>query len=192
MKKLSSVFATCLIFVVFLVVSSVTVYAEPEDYINGFLEDFNNAVNEFINDITDEEVTEPTQMYIEPTEIYQEPTIPTEPDFYQPPTENIYTEEITEPSTPPTEYQEETPIEEATEEATEDYYYLIATEPETEYYQPEILTETHTDAPFLERFAITDATEGNVFIALALWGSIIIGVIIVLSIVISTHRRKKG
>ena len=201
MKKLKIILATCLITVAMIMVSSVTVYAEPNNYLDEIIEGINNAADEFMNGLLDEEVTEWTEPdededpehTTQPTQIYEEPTVPT-----QPVTEDDYYDDIIEPSAPD-EFQETTlPSEESTEEPTEeqsdseDYYYMIATEPETEYYQPEILTETYTDAPFLERLALTDSKEGNVFIALGLWGSIIVGVIIVLSIVISTHRRKRG
>lgn len=201
MKKLKIILATCLITVAMIMVSSVTVYAEPDNYLDEIMNGINNAADEFMNGLLDEEITEWTEQdkdedledITQPTQIYEEPTVPT-----QPVTEDNYYDEIIEPSTPD-EFQEITqPSDEPTEEPTEeqsdseDYYYMIATEPETEYYQPEILTETYTDAPFLERLALTDAKEGNVFIALGLWGSIIVGVIIVLSIVISTHRRKRG
>ena len=103
------------------------------------------------------------------------------------------------PTEEPTEELTEEPTEEATfnfyDEPDENYYdysYEPPTEEMTKVYEPEILTETYTDPPFLERFAITDDGEGNVFIALGLWLSILSGIIIVFAVLIATHRRKTG
>ncbi len=190
MKKLSSFFATCLMAVIFLIGNPLTVYAEPNNYLDEIIDGINNAADEFVNGLIGEETTEVTESYTQPTEVYEEPTASTEPatedNPYNEDTTNSIISDIYEEATQSqTEYIEDN-------NSADDYYYMIVTEPETEYYEPEILTETYTDAPFLERLAITDTSEGNVFIALALWGSIVVGIIVVLSIVISTHRRKKG
>lgn len=207
MKKVITKFLPVILVSFMVATSTITVYAEPDDnqnnynnyeqYIDDFvdnvssaLDDFaNNSSNIFNNDnneqdnevVTTEPATDSTESY---TPSYDEE--PTEYDN----SDNDYEEE-TVPYEEPT-YEEATVLVEADENEDYDYTYIPPTEPPTQEYQPEILTETYTDPPFLERFAVTDSKEGNLFIALGLWAAIIIGVIIVLSVVVATHRRKKG
>lgn len=204
MKKVITKFLPIMLVCLMITVFTTTAYAAPddnnqsnyEDYINDFVDSVNSALNDFENNnrnyfdsdddstnstdgnIATEPVTNATERYVptydeEPTEytIYEQETVPYEESTYE---------------------EESTVMVEADENEDYDYSYTPPTEEPTEEYQPEILTETYTDPPFLERFAITDEEKGNLFIALGLWASIIIGIIIVLSVVISTHRRKKG
>lgn len=185
-----------------------TAYAAPddnnqsnyEDYINDFVDGVSSALNDFENNninyyLDNDDSTNSTDRNIatEPVTNATEPHIPPlydEEDTEYQDFDTIYEQE-TVPYEEPT-YQEATVMVEADENENYDYSYTPPTEEPTEEYQPEILTETYTDPPFLERFAITDGEKGNLFIALGLWASIIIGIIIVLSVVIATHRRKKG
>lgn len=207
MRKVIINFLPIILICLMITTFTTTVYAAPDDnnqsnydqYINDFVDDVSSALDDFANnnsnyfdsndDSTDstnentatEPVTDATEAYVPP--YYEEAT--EYEDF-----DTIYEQE-TVPYEEPT-YEEATVLIEADENEDYDYSYTPPTEAPTEEYQPEILTETYTDPPFLERFAITDEEEGNLFIALGLWASIIIGVIIVLSVVIATHRRKKG
>lgn len=208
MKKVITKFLPIILVCVMVTIFIPTAYAEPDDsqhnynnydeYINDFVDNVSSALDDFANnnsnlfnndntddynneDIATEPVTDVTEPYTHP---YNED--PTEYENF----DTIYEEE-TVPYEEPT-YEEATVLVEADENENYDYSYTPPTETPTEEYQPEILTETYTDPPFLERFSITDAEEGNLFIALGLWASIIIGIIIVLSVVIATHRRKKG
>lgn len=190
-KKFKSAISVAIICLLITALATTTAYAEPEDYINDLWDNVNNALDNYINN--GDTNTTPTE---EATYDYSA-TEPEDPyyDYYEP-TEDPYYDPYYEPETEP---QYEEPTEEIataiyapTENEDYDYYYVPPTEPEEYVYEPEVLTETYTDAPFLERFALTDAGEGNLFIALGLWLAIIMGVIIVISVVIATHRRKKG
>lgn len=192
-KKLKSLFSTVLICICLTATTTTTALAAPEDYLNEFQEGLDGAFDgalddaqSYIGDIWNgisnaiDDTVNNVQEYITATE----PEAPT--DEYEA-TEPIYE---TEPTEPPTE--EITTIYAPTENEDYDYSYEPPTIPPTEVYEPEILTETYTDAPFMERFALTDAEEGNLFIALVLWVAIAVGIAIVISIVSITHKRKKG
>lgn len=190
-KKLSALLSAVLICICLTATSTTTALAAPDDYLNefqdgldgaldnaqGYLDDIwdgvSDAIDNTINNVQDYiNATEPEA----PTEETQEYT---EPEYYEP-----------EPTEPPTE--EITALYAPTENENYDYSYEPPTVPPTEAYEPEILTETYTDAPFIDRFAITDAEEGNLFIALGLWIAIATGIAIVVSVVSITHKRKKG
>ncbi len=182
-KKLKAFLPAILICMCLTVTSTTTALAVPEDYLNEFQDGLDGALDDaqtYLDDIWDgvssaiDDTVTDVQDYITATE----PEEPTEPEYESEPTE------------PPTE--EITTIYAPTENEDYDYSYEPPTVPPTEVYEPEILTETYTDAPFIDRFAITDAGEGNLFIALALWVSIVIGIVIVCSVVSITHKRKKG
>ncbi|MEE1077406.1 MAG: hypothetical protein UHY68_09145 [Acutalibacteraceae bacterium] len=186
-KNLNSILLTIFICVFLTGTSSTTAFAVPEDYLNEFQDGVNSALDDaetYLDDIWNnvssaiDNTVNDVQDYINSTEPEEATDIPTD-DIYEP-----------EPTEPPTE--EVTTIYAPTENEDYDYSYEPPTEPPTEVYEPEILTETYTDAPFIDRFALTDAEEGNLFIALGLWISIAIGIIIVVSVVMTTHRRKKG
>lgn len=211
MKKVITKFLPIMLVCFIFTASIPTVYAAPdddnqsnyEDYINDFVDNVNSALNDFENNNGnyfdgDDDGTNSTDRNIatEPVTNSTAATPHTPPSYDEKPTEyqdfdTIYEQE-TVPYEEPTYEEEATVMVEADENEDYDYSYTPPTEEPTEEYQPEILTETYTDPPFLERFAITDEEEGNLFIALGLWASIIIGIIIVLSVVIATHRRKKG
>lgn len=190
-KKLKALSTVILICTCLIATSTTTALAAPEDYLNefqdgldgaldnaqGYLDDIWNGVSDAIDNTIDN-----VQDYIAATE----PETPTEET--QEVTEPVYDEP--EPTEPPTE--EITALYAPTENEDYDYSYEPPTLPPTEVYEPEILTETYTDAPFMDRFAITDAEEGNLFIALGLWIAIATGIAIVVSIVSITHKRKKG
>jgi len=196
MKKTFRLFWVSGIVMLLFSAASITALAAPEDYINSIVDNISSAVENYLNNTSTEPVTEDSG------EIYDEET---EPEIFpfETVTENPY-EEYIYPTEVPTEELIEEPTQETTlitgdfdlnDEPDNDYYeyvYEPPTEENTLAYAPEILTEVYTDPPFLERFAITDDREGNVFIALGLWLSILSGIIIVLSISISTHRRKRG
>lgn len=209
MKKVITKFIPIML-ICFMVTAAIpTVYAAPddnnqsnyEDYINDFVNSVNSALNDFENNNSnhfdnDDDSTNSTDGNIatEPVTNATAPHIP--PSYDEESTEyedfdTIYEQE-TVPYEEPTYEEEATVMIEADENEDYDYSYTPPTETPTEEYKPEILTEIYTDPPFLERFAITDEEEGNLFIALGLWASIIIGIIIVLSVVVATHRRKKG
>ncbi len=201
MKKTVKQFGIYLLMALWLIsMATVSVSAAPEDYLNDIVDGISSAVERYWNS-TEPPAEFPSEVT---TDTATQPFLPTESyniyPFDDNNDNNFYTEE-------PTEVPTETPTEEITEEITEettfhfydepdenyyDYTYVPPTEEITEAYEPEILTETHTDPPFLERFAITDDGEGNVFIALGLWLSILSGIIIVFAVLIATHRRKKG
>lgn len=196
-KKLKALFSTVLICICLTATSTTTALAAPEDYLNEFQEGLDGAFDgtfdgalddaqSYLGDIWDgissaiDDTVTNVQEYITATE----PEAPT--DEYGA-TEPEYEAEPTEPPT-----EEITTIYAPTENEDYDYSYEPPTIPPTEVYEPEILTETYTDAPFMERFALTDAEEGNLFIALGLWIAIAVGIAIVISIVSITHKRKKG
>lgn len=192
-RKIARLLPVVGICMLLIVSSTCTAFAVPEDYIteiedgvNSALDDAETYLDDIWNNVTDviDETVNDVQDYITATE----PETPTDNtnDDYSDNEDNI----IPEPTEPPTE--EVTALQEPTENEEYDFSYEPPTEPPTEAYVPEILTETYTDPPFIERFAITDAEEGNLFIALGLWISIAIGIIIVASVVNTTHKRKKG
>lgn len=201
-RKAEITFLFSLVFIITMCCSAATVSAAPEDYINGFIDGISSAIDGFRDNNRDNNgSSSSSEISTVPTEA---PTVSSEisPDYDDYDTEDYtdypyYSFEnfATEP-----EDETEPPYEEASSEYDEDepdenyeYSYEPPTEEETEVlYEPEILTETYTDPPFLERFSIADTGEGNLFVALGLWMSILIGIIIVTSVVISTHRRKKG
>ncbi len=193
MKKAIKVFFVFLsVTVLFAVNAMVSVSAAPEDYLNDIVDNISSAVEHYFT--ATEADNEPV-----PTDTATQPPLPTVPveeytEYYDDYDDDDYDDY---------DYPTEVPTQEVTEEATfvlddepdenyQDYAYEPPTEEATFVYEPEILTETHTDPPFLERFAITDDGEGNVFIALGLWLSILSGITIVLSVLIATHKRKKG
>ncbi len=160
--------------------SSVTVYAEPDDYLDDLWNDVSSAIDNFTNnDLSQPDITSPSD------EPY---TQPESDPYYDEPTEPEYTTE------PPTETptEEYVPIDDDNYHDDYDYSYISPTEATEDYYEPEVLTETYTDAPFTDRLSLSDAGHGNLFVALGVWASIIVGIIIVISIVIATHNRKKG
>ena len=196
MKKTVRLFLVSGIVMLLFSTAVVTVSAAPEDYINSIVDNISSAVENYLNNTSTEPVTEDSG------ETYEEENEP-EVIPFETVTESPY-DEYTYPTEVPTEEITEEPTEETTlitgdfdlnDEPDNNYYeyvYEPPTEENTLAYAPEILTEVHTDPPFLERLAITDDREGNVFIALGVWLSILSGIIIVLSVSISTHRRKKG
>lgn len=182
-----------------------TVYAVPETSTeHDYLGDFANGVSSAINDIRDNlnNAISPTDSYSEPTDYID---VPTEPptDYYgdwdidnnngdgdDDYNNNDYNEpdDITEVSTEEPTFL----IDEPEENENYGYSYTPPEEDNEEEYEPEILTETYTDPPFLERLSFEDAGEGNLFVALGLWTSIIVGIIIVTAVTIATHKIKKG
>lgn len=197
-KTIIKILSVTFISVMLTVSSAPVVMAAPEDYLNRFEEGVNSALENaegYLDDIADD-VDEALDSAVDDFN-----TVVDDANNMIDDAVNNVIDHIT--ATEPEEFEEETtPTEQPTEEITTlyaptenedyDYSYEPPTEPPTEVYVPEILTETYTDAPFIDRFAITDAEEGNLFIALGLWGAIIVGVIIVGSIVSITHKRKKG
>ena len=202
-RKSKIIFLFSSVFIIMVCCSSVTVSAAPEDYINNFIDGISSAIDSFRDNNNS---SSSSGSDTAPTEA------PTETDPYESPTSavNYYGDDTYDYDDKPY-YNFATEPEESTEQSTYDipqykfdnfdedepdenyeYSYEPPTEEQTEIYEPEVLTETYTDPPFLERFSIADTGEGNLFVALGLWMSIIIGVIIVTSVVISTHRRKKG
>jgi len=181
-NKLRACLPVALLCSLLVLCSAITVYAAPEDYIDDIWGDVSSAIDSFTNgeyptvpdDIipTEESYTEPS-----PGEI-DVPTVP----------EEVYTD-------PP---QEQATAIYAPVEDNDDYYddydysYTPPTEPEEDYYEPEVLTETYTDAPFIDRLSLSETGQGNLFVALGVWAAIIVGIIIVISIVVATHNRKKG
>ena len=201
-RKLNDILPIICICALFMSVSTSTAFAAPEDYVdefqngvNGALDDAETYLDDIWNDVSGaiDDTVNDVRDYVTATEpeTATESDATTNDDYYYN-DEEIYEPEPTEPPTePPTE--EVTTLYAPTENEDYDYYsYEPPTEPPTEVYEPEILTETYTDAPFMDRFALTDAEEGNLFIALGLWIAIAIGVIIVISVVHTTHKRKKG
>lgn len=193
-KKLKSILLIILVCICLTGISTTTAFATPEDYMNEFQDGVNSALDDaeiYLDDIWNDvssaidNTVNDVQDYINATETVTEPETTTD---IQNNDDNIYEE--SEPTEPPTE--EVTVIYAPTENEDYDYSYEPPTQPPTEVYEPEILTETYTDAPFIDRFALTDAEEGNLFIALGLWIAIAIGIIIVISVVLATHKRKKG
>lgn len=193
--KIKGILLIIFIFTFMIRFSTTNVFAAPEDYldefqngVNGALDDAGTYLDDIWNDVSgviDDTVSD-VRDYVTSTEPE------TEPETDSATNDDYNNSEPTEPPTePPTE--EVTTIYAPTENEDYGYYsYEPPTEPPTEVYEPEILTETYTDAPFMDRFAITDTEEGNLFIALGLWIAIAIGVIIVTSVVVTTHKRKKG
>ena len=178
-RKAEITFLFSLVFIITMCCSAATVSAAPEDYINGFIDGISSAIDGFRDNNRDNNgSSSSSEISTVPTEA---PTVSSEISLdYEDETEPPYEEASSE-------YDEDEPDE------NYEYSYEPPTEEETEVlYEPEILTETYTDPPFLERFSIADTGEGNLFVALGLWMSILIGIIIVTSVVISTHRRKKG
>lgn len=191
-KKFKTVISVAVICLLVTTFATTTAYAEPDDYVNDLWNNVSSALDEYINN-NDTNTTSTEPYYNSPTEPenpYYDYNEPTEDPYYDP----FYEFETESPYNEPTEAPTEiaTTVYAPTENEGYDYSYTPPTEPEEYVYEPEVLTETYTDAPFLERFALTDAGEGNLFIALGLWLAIIMGVIIVISIVIATHKRKKG
>lgn len=190
-RNLKNILSIIFVFIFLTGISTTTAFAVPEDYLNEFQDGVNGALDDaevYLDDIWNnvssaiDNTVNDVQEYINATETVTEPetyTDITNDDIYEP-----------ESSEPPTE--EVTVLYAPTENEDYDYSYEPPTQPPTEVYEPEILTETYTDAPFIDRFAITDAGEGNLFIALGLWIAIAIGIIIVISVVMATHKRKKG
>lgn len=187
-KKLNSLLSIIFICIFLTGISTTTAFAVPEDYLNEFQDGVNSAlddaevyIDDIFNDVSSaiDNTLNDVHDYINSTEPEAPTDISDTDDIYEP-----------EPTEPPTE--EITAIYAPTENEDYDYSYEPPTQPPTEVYEPEILTETYTDAPFIDRFAITDAEEGNLFIALGLWIAIAIGVVIVISVVMATHKRKKG
>lgn len=181
-----------------------TVYAVPEMPTgNEYLNDFVNGVSSAIDDIRDNlnNAISPTDSYSEPTDYID---VPTEPptDYYGDGDidnnngygDDDYNNNYTEPDDT-TEVSTEEPtflIDEPEENENYGYSYTPPEEGNEEKYEPEILTETYTDPPFLERLSFEDAGEGNLFVALGIWTSIIVGIIIVTAVTIATHKIKKG
>lgn len=149
-------------------VGSVTVLAEPQDY-----PDYSSA--------PDTDISQPDYSYPEESS--------TDGPLYEDP---VYSDPYEE--TEPPYYPEETEPEDSGDASSayegdiissqiDNWYAQTATDPPTEMY-----TERPTqlfEIPF-------EGEEGNLFIGLSLWIAIIIGVIIVITILISTHRRKKS
>lgn len=195
MKKMLKKYSVWLVIMIWLSFGTIAdAAAAPEDYLNDIVDGINSAVDHYIfgNDSTEpvpEIPTEETEPQLsDPTEFYDDT------DYYDDYDENddeyateLPTEEVTEETT-----ESDFSLDDEPDENYQDYDYEPPTEESTLVYEPEILTETYTDPPFLERFAITDDGEGNVFVALGLWLSILSGIIIVISVLIATHRRKKG
>lgn len=175
-KKFFPAFIMCIIMAS---VSCTTAYAAPEDY----LDDIWNGISSAVDDINDRLATEPNATATEAPTEYAEPTSPPS----DAPTEPQYTP--TEPQEQATTYHEP----ENNDSYVDDYDYsqVYPTEATEQEYAPEILTETYTDAPFIERLTSGDGS-GNLFVALGIWAAIVAGIIIVVSIVIATHKRKKG
>ncbi|MEE1281665.1 MAG: hypothetical protein UHK60_05355 [Acutalibacteraceae bacterium] len=190
-RNLKNILSIIFIFIFLTGISTTTAFAVPEDYLNEFQDGVNGALDDaevYLDDIWNnvssaiDNTVNDVQEYINATETV------TESETYTDITnDDIYEPESTEPPT-----EEVTVLYAPTENEDYDYSYEPPTQPPTEVYEPEILTETYTDAPFIDRFAITDAGEGNLFIALGLWIAIAIGIIIVISVVMATHKRKKG
>ena len=180
-RKSKIIFLFSSVFIIMVCCSSVTVSAAPEDYINNFIDGISSAIPT---------ETDPYESPTSAVDYYGDDTY----DYDDKPYYNFATEpeESTEQSTYDIPQYKFDNFDEDEPDENYEYSYEPPTEEQTEIYEPEVLTETYTDPPFLERFSIADTGEGNLFVALGLWMSIIIGVIIVTSVVISTHRRKKG
>lgn len=166
--------------------SSLTVYADPDEATErNYFDEFINGVGDTFDDIRNNlgdsnEATEPDN-YEEPTEEYYDDYSDYEDDDYY---DDYYADEEVATEQPTLLYDEP--------DENYDYSYQPPERDDEYVYEPEILTETYTDAPFLERVGFENVGEGNLFVAIGLWVSIFIGIIIVTAICISTHRRKKG
>lgn len=201
-SKIIHVVLACMCLVIY---TTGTVYAVPETPTgNEYLDDFVNGVSSAIDDIRDNlnNAISPTDSYSEPTDYID---VPIEPptDYYGDggiDNNNGYGDDdynnndYNEPEDT-TEVSTEEPtflIDEPEENENYGYSYTPPEEDNEEEYEPEILTETYTDPPFLERLSFEDAGEGNLFVALGVWTSIIVGIIIVMAVTIATHKIKKG
>ncbi len=197
-KKIAKILSVTFICVILTVCSAPVAMAAPEDYLHKIEDEVNNVLDnaeDYLDDIVDDvgnaidETVDDFGNVVDDANNMIDDAVNNVVDHFTA-TEPDEVEEEVVPTEQPTE--EITTLYAPTENEDYDYSYEPPTEPPTEAYVPEILTETYTDAPFTDRFAITDAGEGNLFIALGLWGAIIVGVIIVGSIVSITHKRKKG
>ena len=197
-KKIIKILSATIISVMITVFSMPVAMAAPEDYLNQIEDGVSSALNNaegYINDVIDnvgdaiDDTVEDFSGVVDDANGIINDTVNNVIDHITA-TEPEEIEEETYPTEQPTE--EITTLYAPTENEDYDYTYEPPTEPPTEAYVPEILTETYTDAPFTDRFSITDTGEGNLLIALGLWLAIATGVIIVLSVVSVTHKRKKG
>lgn len=205
-KNTPKIIPVALICMCLVICTTSTVYAVPEVPTgNEYLDDFVNGVSSAIDDIRDNfnNTISPTDSYTEPPTDYID--VPTEPptDYYD--DEDIdnnngyfdddYNDDDYNEPNDTTEASTEEPtflIDEPEENENYGYSYTPPEEDNEEEYEPEILTETYTDPPFLERLSFEDAGEGNLFVALGVWTSIIVGIIIVMAVTIATHKIKKG
>lgn len=165
--------------------SALTVYADPEEATErNYFDEFINGVGDTFDDIRNNwgDSTEATEPYEDTTEYYEEPT--EYYDEYNDYDDDYYADEEVATEQPTLLYDEP--------DENYDYSYEPPERDDEYVYEPEILTETYTDAPFLERVAFENVGEGNLFVAVGLWVSIFIGIIIVMAICIATHRRKMG
>lgn len=132
-------------------------------------------------------------------------TVFAEPSDIQPNSSSGADDPTAEPEPPVTEPIQETepPYVEPTEppyEETDPPY--VPQEPTAEDTQPPVESEVeqqtteapkeeYTEKPTLPRDISVEGESGNLFVGLALWIAVIIGVIVVSGILISTHKRKR-
>lgn len=118
------------------------------------------------------------------TENFEDTTMPAqwqEPSYTEPSYADPYTE--------PTDYIIPT---DAVPEETQPTYQGDIYEPPTvpEETQPPTFYPIEEEKPTNPRITSSEDNSGNLIIAIVLWSSIILGIVIVIGIVVATHRRK--